>query len=377
LKPPWKRTASSFPNRFTVNRCDPRKDSQEARDDHKKLIQTYRENSNILYIYTDGSKLKRANFFRVGAASVAYNGNTEVAHGLIGLGGHAEVYDAEMAALAIGATQAADFLHTNPQISHIAFFSDNSAATLAIADPSPQAAQLFAAKFHNTLRPLLEANPNLSVSISWCPSHCGIKGNERADVLAKEATQRERETPYSVTRANATRRSKNSMLKLWRLQWKNQPRNGRYAVANQFPPSLKPTPHFQQLKDNRELFGRLIQCRTGHSYTGEFRQTFLPHSEDPTNCPCDNETLQSREHILRECTRYSQHRKILRKISPTISLQTVLGTKDGIQALITFLKKSGAFTRTGTTKQPYTAPTFEDEPEVDSDLESLYDPNGD
>ena len=115
-----------------------------------------------------------------------------------GLRGHAEVYDAEMAALALGATQTAEYINSHLHITNVAFFTDNSAATTAMADPSPNAAQIFAAKFHNTLQPILATNPQLSISISWCPSHCKIKGNDRADTLAKEATQEESRAPYNV-----------------------------------------------------------------------------------------------------------------------------------------------------------------------------------
>jgi hypothetical protein len=141
---------------------------------------------------------------------------------------------------------------------------------------------------------------------------------------------------------HALRRSKSSILKLWRLEWKNKPKVGRYAAANRLPPSLKPTPHFRHLKNDRELFGRLVQCRTGHAYTGEFRRSFIPHTDEPITgtCPCDNETLQTREHILRECSRYTQHRNILRKTSQSLTLTDILGTKEGILALTTFLKKS-------------------------------------
>jgi ribonuclease HI len=318
--------------------------------------------------------MQRPPFYRVGAAAVAYNEDHEVSNRKLGLGGHAEVYDAEMAALSLGATQAAEFIATHPDTTHIAFFTDNSAATTTIGDTKPKSAQIFAAKFHSTITPLLRTHPDLTISISWCPSHCGIKGNERADELAKEATHLERQTPYSVSRSNAIRRTKSTIVKLWKQEWEKQPPSGRYAISNRFPPSIRPTPHFKQLKNDRELFGRLTQCRIGHGYTGEFRQKFLPHLDEPNSCPCDNSnmTLETREHILRECPRYNQHRNILRKVSATVSLPTILGTKKGIQALTTFLKKSGAFTRSGDPKAPPQTPIFENEPEPDSDAESTY-----
>ena len=49
------------------------------------------------------------------------------------------------------------------------------------------------------------------------------------------------------------------------MELRKQPKEGKYAIANRFPSSLKkkPTPHFCHLQNDRELFGRLTlaQCR--------------------------------------------------------------------------------------------------------------------
>ena len=361
--PPWKRTRTLFPNRFITKPCTKQTETIKARDEHNKLFNDYQRDPHTLCIYTDGSKINRAGFFRIGAAAAVFHRGNEVSSGRLGLGGHAEVFDAEMAALAIGATKADEFIQTTPIITHIVFFTDNAAATSAIIDPKPNTSQYFAVKFHQTIRPLLDAHENLTITIAWCPSHCGIPGNERADQLAKEATELGRQIPFKVTHSNAKRRAKSATLKLWRIEWKNTTKSGRYAIANRLEPSLTPTPHFKNLKDKREVFGRVTQCRTGHAYTGEFRRSFLPLSQDPITCPCDNKSIETREHILRECPRFEQQRNILEKASPTIALPEILGTKKGIAALSEFLIASGAFTRTGTTPTPAKAPNFEDEPE--------------
>ncbi|KIK50538.1 hypothetical protein GYMLUDRAFT_130730, partial [Collybiopsis luxurians FD-317 M1] len=64
----------------------------------------------------------------------------------------------------------------------------------------------------------------------------------------------------------------------------------------------------------------------------------------------------TREHILRECPRYEQERHILRKVSQDISLAEILGTTEGIDALISFLEKSGAFTRNGNPRKASNEP---------------------
>ncbi|KAJ6528059.1 hypothetical protein B0H19DRAFT_969320 [Mycena capillaripes] len=137
-------------------------------------------------------------------------------------------------------------------------------------------------------------------------------------------------------------------------------------MANRFPPSLKPTPHFKSLK--REVFGRVTQCRIGHCFTGEYYNQFV-HSEN-VDCPC-GEILQTREHILRECPQYAEQRPILEAISRDASLPEILGTREGIAALAKFLEESGAFTKTGKPRHEVSIPSFDDEPDPEeSDDES-------
>ncbi|KAJ3851409.1 hypothetical protein EV368DRAFT_43203 [Lentinula lateritia] len=128
----------------------------------------------------------------------------------------------------------------------------------------------------------------------------------------------------------------------WKKLWKVRPVRGCFAIANQIPPLLKPTAWLEDTP--RELFGHLMQCRTGHAYTGEYYSQFSPHEN--VNCPCGEE-LQTREHILRACPKYRDHQYILQKVFDDICLKDILGTSKGIEALTKFLDESGAFTRMG------------------------------
>ena len=374
--PPWSRTRSLFKERFTVNPCIPSSDKIAARELHLSTIANLQKNPNAIYLYSDESKINKSGFYRIGAAAVAYYLGNEVENGQLGLGGHAEVFDAEMAALSISATKAANLLTDFPDITQIHMFADNAASISAIFDPKPGPSQFFTIKFHQTLRPLLETHPNLSITVSWCPSHCDIPGNDRADELAKEATSLERQIPFNVTHSNARRRAKRSTLLLWQQEWRRAPRVGRFAIANRIKPSLSPTSHFVNLKSNREAFGRLLQCRTGHSYTGEFRQSFIPLSPEPTSCPCNNDLLETRTHIIVDCPRYNYHRGILTKASRSLYLPILLGSKEGISALAEFIVKSGAFSRTGRTSTPHSPPCFDNEPIPVTDQDLPEDEGG-
>ena len=172
--------------------------------------------------------------------------------------------------------------------------------------------------------------------------------------------------PMAATRTYARRAAKEKLNHVWKREWRDAPRTGHFAIANQFPPSTKPTPHFIALGDKREVFGRLIQCRTGHRYTGEFYSRFVP--DENIDCPC-GERLQTQEHIIRDCPRYEEHRDTLREVSATLSLLVLLGTKKGLEAFATFLGRSGAFTETGRPRAPARAPALEDEQSDDEDDE--------
>ena len=294
----------------------------------------------------------------------------------MGMGGRAEVYDAEMAGLMMGAKLASRYNKDHPEITHIVFYVDNSAAAGANFNPKPRPGQLYAAKFHHRVTKFLDVdNAHMIEYIAWCPSYCNIKGNDRADELAKEATQRAWSAPIGTSRAFALRRAKATTQTAWSRDWQRSraPRKGRFAIANRIPPSLKPTKHFTELKDQREVFGRLIQCRTRHAYTGEYRKQFLP--DKSTNCEC-GEPLQTREHIIRSCTRYENHRAKLQDDQCELALPELLGSPKGIATLTEIIKESGAFSFTGEKYTPKGLPSFLEEPEppdVDSEDENSDD----
>lgn len=120
-----------------------------------------------------------------------------------------------------------------------------------------------------------------------------IPGNEEADKLAKEATTLT--GSLDPTHTFALWKSKATILHEWMKTWRNQPICGLYGQANHLKLSLKPTKHFKDLENKREIFERLVQCRTGHGYFGEYYEHFVPTENNA--CPCGG-TCQTREHIL-------------------------------------------------------------------------------
>jgi ribonuclease HI len=102
-----------------------------------------------------------------------------------------------MAGLMMAAKATCKHAKRQNNINHIFLFADNSSAVNSIFDPKPAPGQIYAIKAHHHLTRFLDSHPKKQVTIAWCPSHKNIRGNERADKLAKEARDRACESPNS------------------------------------------------------------------------------------------------------------------------------------------------------------------------------------
>ena len=130
---------------------------------HKARVASHLNSREHLLVYTDGLLKKIHGFRRVGSGTALYHQNVEVKSEMLGLGGRSEVYDSEMAALAMGARAAIQYTTQNPQITNIHFFADNTAAVQRIFDPTPRAAQRHSGEFHNIISAFLDQNRDHSV----------------------------------------------------------------------------------------------------------------------------------------------------------------------------------------------------------------------
>jgi ribonuclease HI len=183
--------------------------TDEAATNHLKRYSKLRSDPRCIVIYSDGSQRSiQGRFRRVGAAAVGYYRGEEVLHRKIGLGGMPEVYDAELAGMALGLKAVINKASDTPEISRIHIFADNAAAIGTIHDPKPRQRQLLALSFYKDMVKWLESSPNNHISIAWCPGHKDIPTNERADELAKEAvrlsSRAEPTTTYNLRHARET-----------------------------------------------------------------------------------------------------------------------------------------------------------------------------
>jgi hypothetical protein len=202
-----------------------------------------------------------------------------------------------------------------------------------------------------------------TVEVGWPPGHKGIPGNERADELAKRGAKMW--APDVPTLTHTKRSTKERAMKARSADWGATRRVGQFGAANNFPPSLRPHDHFTATQ--REVYRRLIQCRMGHAFTGEYYDRFVP--TESTECRC-GEHIQMHEHIIRSCPRYAEHRHILQTNHPNLNIADLMGTKIGLEALVKFLKASGAFTKTGEPRSKPPRPALGDEEDPHREAET-------
>ncbi|KAJ7880572.1 hypothetical protein B0H14DRAFT_3434440 [Mycena olivaceomarginata] len=135
------------------------------------------------------------------------------------------------------------------------------------------------------------------------------------------------------TRSHMLHKAKEKVQRTWVKERKAAPRTGSFAIVNRFPPSLKPTPHFNSLD---------------------------PEAQDDLFLP----------RMLTACAGKGFKRASTYLIQTDISLPEILGTKDVIAALAKFLEESGAFTKSGTTRRLQELHSFDEPDPVESDNES-------
>ena len=123
----------------------------------------------------------------------------------------------------------------------------------------------------------LDENRRANIKVSWVPGHMGIEENDRANELAKEATELE-----PATETTTIAKLHQQLRAELKTEWARKPIAGRYAISDRIPPSLAGSHAFRTLV--RRILGIVTQARTGHGYFGEYYQTH--NIQGPASYPC-------------------------------------------------------------------------------------------
>ena len=136
------------------------------------------------------------------------------------------------------------------------------------------------------------------IEFCWIPGHCGIKGNEKADKIAKDHIPHkiyEVKSPYSDFKPRISQ----YVNFLFQAKWDVCVGNKLHEINESFLPYLK------MYSDNRKEDIILTRLRIGHS---RLTHKHYLANEDPPECiPCNS--LLTIKHVLIECVDTADIRK--------------------------------------------------------------------
>ena len=326
---PGHRVLDKFPNRIKFILDHPKKGEGLVYlnwlAQREQLIKEYMARNDTATAFSDGS-FTRVNGVRSGAAVAVYKGNNNIFERSIACG-KSTSFDAEMVGLTMAFSKATNI----PNVNTIAFFVDNESAAKAILNPtSTSPAQGCSIGACRNARRWLEHDHTRTIEIFWCPSHEGIAGNERVDVLAKEAA--EGDQPNSISYAYA----KHKAMHVMKQDWQKNTAVSKYlghnflkfeevVKVNHCKPKLlmRDKGYESESEDgesdddedhqgvrksvlwgrNSTLVSRMARLILNHAPLGSYREKYFPEYE--RNCNFCNE-FQDRKHVLFECHHYTR-----------------------------------------------------------------------
>ncbi|KAF7569241.1 hypothetical protein PtrM4_116560 [Pyrenophora tritici-repentis] len=185
-----------------------------------------------------------------------------------------------------------------------------------------------------------------SIHLQWALGHNDVKGNEKADTLAKEAAKERLTTSTTASLAylgtEINKIQKTEQLMEYK-RYTDRPTKNRSSYLRIFKLNTHTTIKVPK-GTPREISSAFYSLKLGHRYFNSYLKRF--NKRDCNLCICYKP--QTPQHLLLECKQYKTHRNTLKEAIPhrPITLPLLLQTKTGIKATLAFI----ASTRIGTRK---------------------------
>ncbi|XP_071649693.1 uncharacterized protein [Temnothorax longispinosus] len=135
------------------------------------------------------------------------------------------------------------------------------------------------------------------IKVAWIPSHKGITGNERADILAKRAARKGRKTSCMVPYIDLYHRSKYILNRRYQTYLENAASTkGTFYHTHYHTNNVKPW--YYRLPLNRAQIVTTSRLRSGHYNLNQ--SLFRKNIVDSPSCPC-GDPYQDANHIIFNC----------------------------------------------------------------------------
>jgi ribonuclease HI len=243
----------------------------------------------MIKCFTDGSRIDE----RSGAGYCIMADDKIIAEKAIPLGSQPTVFQAEVVAI----QQAAVKLRELRLTGDVVIYCDSQAALKALNNPILKAQTVMI-----TALELDKLALRQEVKLHWIKAHVGTRGNERADVLAKEgskSTVEEDLLDIPPPSCQIRRDIRERVDKRWHSRWLLL----TYARQSKlFWPSPNRVRSKHLLKLPRRDYGRIVQLFTGFNYFN-YHSWKLKESASQFCRLCDEQEIEDTEHLLCSCPR--------------------------------------------------------------------------
>ena len=239
----------------------------------QNFLEHLTSHQNTTPVYTDGSKSTEG----VGSAVVL---PTLGMSNTVSLPKAASIFTAEAYAIILSL----EMIQKLPPREYT-IFSDSKSVLQALEQYSPKNNMIRNAQdyIHH-----IQNNLKSKINLCWTPAHVGIKGNEQADAMAKQAKTLPIKNVY-IPYSDIKPIIKQTVLKRWQQTWDQQRQNKLHMIK----PTLKKWESSSQKRRKDEV--ALCRLRIGHC---NFTHIHLMTKQLPPQCCGETQTAM---HTLVEC----------------------------------------------------------------------------